>query len=221
VLLRVSAAAQSASCDKRAEAELLADQNGLHGERKGWRSDITVCKGEPSVYAAIMPRTRTLRNERWLTRTDRTKTTKRRERDRPSCRFIRIGRRSPPVANTKLPAEDDGVVKLCSTSIGVPGQKCREFTCSREYRAQLDVEQYVDAVAQRYGFAPRDLRVRWDTTDARAAGSVHELVIQTVNGHQASSIAIEHKALIEQDRWRFVPRIEDAITSLRDQLLHT
>jgi len=91
----------------------------------------------------------------------------------------------------------------------------------RFHRAQLDVEQYVDAVAQRYGFAPRDLRVRWDTTDARAAGSVHELVIQTVNGHQASSIAIEHKALIEQDRWRFVPRIEDAITSLRDQLLHT
>jgi hypothetical protein len=90
----------------------------------------------------------------------------------------------------------------------------------RFHRAQLDVEQYVDAVAQRHGFAPRDLRLTWDAERAADAKSIHELVIQTVNGHQASSVAIEHEALIEQDRWRFVPRIEDAITSLRDQLLH-
>ena len=79
--------------------------------------------------------------------------------------------------------------------------------------AELDVNQYIDAVAAGYGFGPTELIVTWDKGSIKIA-EVHEVLIETIDGAHTSRFAIDHSAVVTRDRRKFMPSIEAALTAL-------
>jgi hypothetical protein len=74
-------------------------------------------------------------------------------------------------------------------------------------------EQFVEAVAIRYGFRSNDFSIAWDGGDFDPSRDEHELVITSKDGRrEAAHIADE--ALVRRDAWKYLREVDEAFARL-------
>jgi len=87
--------------------------------------------------------------------------------------------------------------------------------CCERSAAEADANEYIRVIATRHGFRLTDLLLSWDRNKNESPRRVCTVVIATADGASSVKVDIDREALLSRDRWRYLPRIEAALSELR------